>query len=363
MNSQPFEKVLLKLTLIVAVATVAMWPAETKAQESELKVIDEVVAQVNDEVITLSRIKREVETAIQGLIEQGKTREAATTDVKGREGELIADLINQALLLQKGKDLGVEADADAQVNQRFLEFMKQQNLKTLDALYKEMEKQGFDPQDVRENWKRGFMRDIVMQREVESKTYWGWSPKEVRAYFEKNKTRFLKPEKVTLSEIFLSFAGRDESAVREKAKQILEKLREGADFGLMAVANSDRPEGKDSKGDLGVVTMTQLREVNEAFVGPLTATKVGGFTDAIETSEGIEIFKVSAREEASKEAVFEEGEVRRAMTIEVIAEKRKEFMVSLRSDAYIKISESYRPIVSPVLFADERKAESKKPGE
>jgi hypothetical protein len=35
--------------------------------------------------------------------------------------------------------------------------------------------------------------------------------------------------------------------------------------------------------------------------------------------------------------------------------------MSLREDAYIKISDNYRPLVSPILFADERKAE--KPGE
>ena len=38
------------------------------AQESELKVVDEVVAQVNDGVITLSRVKREMDTLVESLI-------------------------------------------------------------------------------------------------------------------------------------------------------------------------------------------------------------------------------------------------------------------------------------------------------
>ena len=33
----------------------------------------------------------------------------------------------------------------------------------------------------------------------------------------------------------------------------------------------------------------------------------------------------------------------------------KEFMTSLRRESYIKIGETYRPLVSPILFADERK--------
>jgi hypothetical protein len=35
-------------------------------------------------------------------------------------------------------------------------------------------------------------------------------------------------------------------------------------------------------------------------------------------------------------------------------------MTTLREDAYIKISENYRPMVSPILFADDRKTEVKK---
>src|SRR5687767_3094253 len=79
------------------------------AQESELKVIDEVVAQVNDGVITLSRVKREMDTVIEAMITEGKTREQATAEVQAKQGELIANIINEELLLQKGKELGVEA--------------------------------------------------------------------------------------------------------------------------------------------------------------------------------------------------------------------------------------------------------------
>ena len=34
--------------------------------------------------------------------------------------------------------------------------------------------------------------------------------------------------------------------------------------------------------------------------------------------------------------------------------EQKRFMAKLRDESYIKISETYRPVVSPLLFADER---------
>lgn len=330
------------------------------AQESELKVVDEVVAQVNDGVITLSRVKREMDVVIESLIAEGKTREQATAETQAKQGELIAGIINEELLLQKGKELGVEPDAEAAVNQRFVEIMRQQNMKSLDQLYAEMEKQGLTPQSVRENWRRQIIKDLVLRREVDGKTYWGWSSKEIKAYYEKHKEKFTKPETLTLSEIFLSFAGRDENAVRDKAKILVGQLRAGGDFAKIAMENSDRPDVKDTKGSVGTITVPQLKQINEKFLPVIAATKVGGISEPVETVEGIEIFRVDDRKDASKEAFFDESEVRNAMTVEVIPEERKKYLVSLRGDSYIKVNDTYRPLVSPLLSA-ETKTEEKKP--
>jgi peptidyl-prolyl cis-trans isomerase SurA len=327
------------------------------AQESELKVVDEVVAQVNDGVITLSRIKREMNTVVDSLVEQGKTREQAEAEVKAKQGELIANIINEELLLQKGKELGIDSEADTAVNQRMVEIMRQQNIKTLEALYEVMQKQGVDPQQLREMWRRQIIKDIVLQREVDGKAYWGWNGKEIKDYYEKHKEKFTKPETVTLSEIFLSFAGNDENAVRDKAKMLVKDLRAGADFAKTAVANSDRQNVKESNGAVGTFT---IKDLDPKFAEALKTVKKGGISEPIEITEGIEILRVDDRVEATKESVFDEAEVRKAMTYEIIPQERKKYLVSLRGESYIKLSDSYRPLVSPLLSA-ETKPEEKKP--
>ena len=329
----------------------------TLAQESEAKVVDEVVAQVNEGVITLSQINREMKDAIESFVKEGKTPEQARAEVEGKRGELIAGIINEELLMQKGKEMGVESDIEAQVNGRFVEIMKQQNIKSLDALYKAMADSGVDPQSIRDMWRRQIVRDMVLQREVDGKLYYGWTAKEVKAYYEANKVKFTKPETVTMSEIFLSLAGRDEAAVREKAKQLVTKLRGGADFATVAMENSDRPNVKETKGKAGTLN---VKDLDKTFAEPLKTVKVGGISEPIEVPEGIEILRVDERTDASAESFFDEQEVRKAMTVEKMPDERKKFMSTLRGAAYIKISESYRPIVSPILFADDRKAETKK---
>lgn len=328
------------------------------AQESEAKVVDEVVAQVNESVITLSQIKREMNETIDSLVKEGKkSPEEAKTEVESKQGELIAQIINEELLMQKGKEMGVDSDVEAQINGRFVEIMKQQNIKTLDALYKTMGDSGVDPQNIRDMWRKQITRDLVLQREVDSKIYYGWSPKEIKAYYEANKAKFTKPETIGISEIFLSFAGRDEAAVREKAKQLVTQLRGGADFGKLAVENSERSNVKETKGKVGVLNITDL---DKTFAEPLKNVKVGGISEPIELPEGMEILRVDERSNASAESFFDEKKVRETLTYEKLPEERKKFMSTLRGDAYIKISETYRPLVSPVLFADERKAEVKK---
>ncbi len=328
------------------------------AQESEARVIDEVVAQVNDSVITLSQVKREMSGAIDSFVKEGKTPEDAKSQIEGKQGELIANIINEELILQKGKEInGLEAEVEAQVNQRFLEIMKQEKIKTLDALYKAMEENNVDPQDLRENMRRQYTRDMVMQREVDGKVYNALTSKDIKSYYEANKAKFTKPETITISEIFLSFAGRDEAAVRDKAKQIVTQARGGADFAKLVEENSDRPDAKQSKGK---IPMLNAKDLDKTFAEPLKNVKVGGVSEPIELSEGIEILHVDARANASSESFFDEQEVRKAITIERIPDERKKYMTTLRADAYIKINETYRPLVSPVLYADDRKAEVKK---
>ncbi|HEY0659300.1 MAG TPA: peptidylprolyl isomerase [Pyrinomonadaceae bacterium] len=325
------------------------------AQESETKVIDEVVAQVNEGVITLSRIKREMKIAVDSYVQEGKTREEAQKLVDSKQGELIANLINEELLMQKAKETGLESEIEANLNQRFLEIMKQQNVKTLDALYQEMEKGGLNPQEIREVWRKQATRDLVLQREVSSKIYWGLASKEMKDYYEKHKDKFTRPETVALSEIFLGFAGRDKAAVREKATQLVAQLKAGADFQKMVIENSDRPNVAENKGKVGTIN---IKELNENFGAAIKNLKAGGISEPIEVDElGIEILRVDERTQASNESQFDENAVRLAITTERAPAEQKKYLAELRQDSYIKISESYRPIVAPILFADERKTE------
>ncbi|MBV9217178.1 MAG: peptidyl-prolyl cis-trans isomerase [Acidobacteria bacterium] len=335
----------------VGLIVLALTAVTAFAQETQTRVIDEVVAVVNNDVITLSEVKRESKSAVDSFVQQGKSKEEAQRLVDEKQGELISNLINEALLLQKAKDLGLDNDIEATLNQHVLEVMKQYNFKTVEQLYAEMERQGVDPKEAKDGWRKQITQDAVLQREVQSKIYWGFTSAQLKDYYEKHKDKLTTPETVSFSELFLSFAGRDEAAVRAKAKKLLADLRAGGDFAKIVKEN----------GDPGPVTQTagkaegvQVKSLPEPLVKPLAGVPVGGYTEPFDAEDlGLVILRVDARKAPSIE--FDERAVRSAMMPEFVGPEQKKYFAKLRDEAFIKVSDPYRPIVAPILFADERK--------
>ncbi|MEZ5427953.1 MAG: peptidylprolyl isomerase [Pyrinomonadaceae bacterium] len=332
--------------------------APVLAQESETKVVDEVVAQVNDSVITLSRINREVNGFIDSLVQEGKPREQATTEVEAKRGEIIANLINEELLVQKAKEYGFDSEVEAQINQSFLKTMRELNLKSLDELYQAMTDQGVNPEDIRDFRRKEFTKDLVFQREVDARIYNGLKPKEIKAYYEAHKAQFTQPETVTLSMIFLKAEGNTAEDLRAKANQLIERAKKGEDFVKLALENSDDPDVKSNNGKAGTFN---VKDMDDRYKEALKNVKVGDILGPFGIENvGLQIIKIDAHQQASDESVYNENEVRKTMTIEKIPDERKQYLVKLREESYIKFNDKYRPLVAPILYAEERKAETEK---
>lgn len=120
-------------------------PSSTLAQESELQVVDEVIAQINDDVITLSMLKRESKDRVEQLKQAGMSEQEAAAEVAKRQAELIATLVNEALLVQKGKEMDLTTEIEASVNSRMLEVAKDQGITTIEKLEAAMRESGVDP--------------------------------------------------------------------------------------------------------------------------------------------------------------------------------------------------------------------------
>jgi peptidyl-prolyl cis-trans isomerase SurA len=347
---------------LYAIAAVLFLPANASAQEGELQLVDEVVAQVNDDVITLSRLKRESAERVQSLTQNGVSEQEAQAEVNKRQAELVATLINEQLLLQKGKELELSDDVEAEVNSRMLDVAKSQGINSIAKLEEIMRAQHMDPNAVRQTLRAEIMKQAVIQREVDSKIFLSLTMEDLKKYYAEHPDKFRKPESVAISEIYLSLEGKDPNAVKARAEQLVAQLRSGADFAAVAAANSERQvNGKRvAPEDGGKVGTFEVPSLREDIADAIKNVKVGGVTDPIQASDGVQIVRVDERTPASDTPSFNENKVREAITIERSPRERDEYLQGLRSDAYISISDDYREAVAAILKLPLETASAKK---
>ncbi|HLN97081.1 MAG TPA: peptidyl-prolyl cis-trans isomerase [Pyrinomonadaceae bacterium] len=341
----------LALSSLFLFAIVALLPSSIFAQEGELQVVDEVIAQVNDDVITLSMLKRESKERLEQLKQAGMSEQEAAAEVSKRQPELIATLVNETLLMQKGKELDLSSDVEAEVNRRMLEVAKEQGITTIEKLEAAMRESGVDPVATRQTLRTEIMKQFVIQQEVDRKIFFGLTMDELKKYFQEHQDKFRKPESVTISEIFLSLAGKNEADVKARATELVRQLRAGADFAAVAAANSEREvdgvrTAPQNKGKVGAFEMPNLRE---EIANSVRNVKVGGISDPLRANDGYQIFRVDERTPASTSANFNENQVREAITIERGTKAREDYLQGLRDESYIKVAEGYFAAVAPIL--------------
>lgn len=306
-----------------------------KAQVTH-QVVDEVVAQVNDDVITWSRLQSEIRRRVEALKKMGWSERHATDEIAKHRAELVATLVDEQLLFQKGKELELSEKVENEVNRR----LALTTTPKPDSLAQE------SAEEIRASLRTAIMIESVFAQEVDSPLFASFSLEDLQAYFAAHKDKFLVVETVTLSEIFLSSAGKDEAQVKAKADQLVTRLRDGADFATLAAANSDRDEeGKHSaptKG--GKVGTFELPSLREDIAAGILNIKEGAVSDPLKTNGGYQILRVDARTPAGAPA-FKQSRVREAMTAERSAKAHEEYLQHLRAEAYIRIAKNYEAAV------------------
>ena len=334
-------------------------PSPARAQEGEPVVVDEVIAQVNDGVVTLSQLKREMRERVDTLKQNGMTEQQANLEVEKHKPELIATLVNEQLLLQKGKELDLTERVEAEVNKRMLEVAKENGITSIDKLHEAMVAAGLKPDEIRQTMRIEIMKQAVLEGEVDSKLFYGLTQDELHKYFDTHQATFLKPESIEISEIFLGLAGKQEADVKAQAIKLVAQLRGGADFCTLAAAYTDRPATAGKKPCK--VGLFQVPDLRPDIAAAVKRVNTGGVSEPLKTDEGYQILRVDARTAGSNTPTFIENSVREVITRERSPKAREDYLQQLRNDGYVKISENYRAGVEPLLKIVPPAAATKRP--
>lgn len=228
-------------------------------------IVDEIIARVNDQIITRSDVEKAKQT------NQEELKQRYPSDWQTRwtkvQNDILRDLIDQQLLLERGDALGI--DGKVEVVKRLNQLRQQMNLASIDDLEKEAQKQGVSYEDFKEQIRVGAVTQQVIGQEVGGKLH--ISNEDVQDWYNKHQKELEGPEEVGLSEIMVSTQParqnvedkdkpgtaqdkplpEDPAKVAEaeaKAKELLEQLRKGAKFDELAKKNSDGPTASQGGG-------------------------------------------------------------------------------------------------------------------
>ena len=307
------------------------------------KTVEEIIARVNNEIITLSEYQKAKETAVDDAKQecQGRcTPEQLQVATEDRQKNTLRDLIDQSLLVQRGKDMGVNVEAD--VIKQLDQIRIQNKLGSMEDLEKAVTSEGMNWEDFKNNIRSHLLTQKVIGSEVGS--HINISDEEVQKYYEAHKTELVRPEQVALREIQVNTQGKgaDElPALKKKAETALKRVQDGEDFGEIAKRYSDSST-KDQGGYLGTYKRGELAKELEDKV---FAMKRNQLTEVLETKQGYLILQVLEHYDEGQQSL---GKVRNEI-MEKLYSTRMEpamraYLKTLREQSYVIIKPGYQDI-------------------
>ena len=321
--------------LVVLVAIPVVVNADT--------IVEEIIARVNNQVITRTEYQRSKDE----LKSEAQQQDPANADkiVAEREKDVLRDLIDQQLLLEKGKDLGITGDTE--VIKWLDDMRKQMKLESMEDLEKAATSQGISFEDFKLNKRNEIITQQVIGKEVGSRL--AITKEEEQQFYDEHKGELERPEQVKLSEILISTEKKGAAAnapedpaliasAQAKANDLLAQIRKGASFEDIAKKNSDGSTAA-SGGDLSYFKRGDMSKQLEDMT---FAMKKNEITEVERTKQGFVILKVTDHVSAGIPPMSEVGpKIQDAIYMKKLQPALRDYLKKLREEAFIDYKPGY----------------------
>ena len=303
------------------------WTAPVLAQEPLTPadatglVLERVLVNVNGDIVTQTDLESRQIDAIRSRGVQPTSEVELSQLLLEITPEVISTAVDELLMVQKARELGYHM-SDEQFAEMVSDIMVENNFGEEEEFHQALQDQnGMSIEDFRRGMERQMLVNQIQQIEIMSKVT--LTQTEARQYYDENLAEFTDPPTVTMREILVRVtpgiggtvnafaAGLAETKIEEARQRILD----GEDFGLVAVAMSDAA----SKANGGLVGPLDLVFINEAGAEILIGMEVGELSPAIRTAAGYQMFELVEFTESQPRPF---GEVRDQIGNSVFSERR-----------------------------------------
>ncbi|HEX4050026.1 MAG TPA: peptidylprolyl isomerase [Steroidobacteraceae bacterium] len=302
LHAAPARRLLAVCLLGAALAGGALGVAQADELGHQGKLLDRIVAVVNDGVVLQSDLDALMTQISTRLRAQG----VALPPEKVLRAQVLDQLVTEEIEAQRATHIGIKV-SDEQVNDALQEIAKQQNV-SFEDLPARMAQDGIDYDYYREQLRREIAREILQQQEVIQRIV--VTPRELDQYIANQQNTVSGLYEYNASNILISIAqdaSPDQLArASSLAHDIDERAKRGEDFAKLAVSYS-QAETALQGGSLGWRKGSEL----PTFLADVIARlKPGAVSDVIQTSTGFHIVKLDARRAAGGEQIVQQVHLR-----------------------------------------------------
>ena len=285
---------------LILLAMIAGASAATAQESPSQFPVERIAAIAGEEVVLATEVEERLAQYAQELASRGQRLPTDSVALRQFRLQMLDRMINDALMVQRAKQLGIEVTDDevsGVVNRRFQAI--QGNFPSEPAFREELRRVGFgSAEEFRKRLIDQERRNVLQQRLISQLREEGKlapvpvTDADVSAYFEENKAQLPRiPSSVTFRQVIIAPKASEaaRAATRAKAESLLAEIRGGADFAAVARRESEDPSTRDQGGDLG---WSRRSTFVPEFENMMVAMPVGRVSPVFETTYGYHFLRV-----------------------------------------------------------------------
>lgn len=266
------------------------------------RTFDQIVAYVNDEVVTNWELENLVRQRALELIQiHNFSKREATEKAQQERQELLDRLIRQMLLVETALTLKVEI-TDQELEMYIKTFKQRAKIETHEEFVKQLKAEGFTEPAFREQSKRNLMAERLLERRIFPRLQVRNS--DVLEFFEKNRDRFTtKSDNLQLRHILIAFkpSETDREQALKKADIAFQAAKDGADFEALAKRYSKGGRRDLKPGPTIKLALAEIDKLPKPFRESLHMLNENEIGNPVEGKNEIYIFKVERKTDQTVE--------------------------------------------------------------
>jgi len=270
--------------------------------QAERKLLDQVVAIVDEDVILQTELEARINTITSRLSAQG----TALPPRQVLEERVLDQLITESIQMQMADRAGMRI-SDNELNETMANIAERNGM-SLPQFEIQLEAEGVTYNQAREQIRKEMLTSRVQQRQVGNRVR--VTDREVENYLESLEARGGNNAQYRLAYIFVSVDDPSDEAevdaAREKAERLRSEIANGRDFREVAVAESDASNALEG-GDMGWRAEGQLPSLVAPVVPELP---VGEPSDVLENNSGFHLVMVMDKRGGEQQQMIQQHRVR-----------------------------------------------------